>query len=73
MLGSITDSVTMYLSRLYELVMDREAWHVAMHGARKNGTGLSEFTVLTIHTLVLSETKLVKNSLTHQMITLTDS
>ena len=63
----------MYLSRLYELVMDREAWHVAMHGARKNGTGLSEFTVLTIHTLVLSETKLVKNSLTHQMITLTDS
>ena len=73
MLGRITDSVIICLSRLYELVMDRDAWHVAIHGARKNWTELSEFTVLTIHTLVLSETKLVKNSLTHQMITLTDS
>ena len=32
-LGGITDSMDMYLSRLQELVLDREAWHAASHGA----------------------------------------
>ena len=37
-LDDITDSMGMSLSRLQELVMDREAWHAAVHGVRKNWT-----------------------------------
>ena len=33
----ITDSVEMYLSKLQKLVMDREAWHAAIHGVLKVG------------------------------------
>ena len=35
------ESMVMGLSRLYELVIDREAWHAAILGVRKNRTGLS--------------------------------
>ena len=37
-LGSIIDSMNMRLSKLQELVMDREAWHSAVHGVAKSWT-----------------------------------
>ena len=37
-----TDSVDMGLGRLLELVMDREAWHAAIHGVAKSQTLLSD-------------------------------
>ena len=38
----ITDSVDMSFSKIQELVMDREAWHAAVHGIAKSGTRLSD-------------------------------
>ena len=47
MLGSITDSMYMYLSKLWEIVEDGGAWHAAVHGVAKSWTWLRDWTTTT--------------------------
>ena len=68
-LDGITDSMDVNLVELRELVMDREAWRVAIHGVAKSQTRLSDWTELTRRTFDGKVMSLLFNMLSRLVIT----
>ena len=58
-LGDITDSMDMSLSKLWDIVKDREAWYTVVHGVPRSWTWLSDWTTTMVHDSLLQDVRVV--------------
>ena len=66
-LDGITDSMDVSLSEFREMVMDREAWHAAIHGVTKSSTRLSDWTELNWPCHLLTSKSIVRKTLQYPL------